>query len=148
MIVGSRERRATADDKSKIETIIAELLFEHGTRLTVASANCDAEIGKIIFDVCAAAGVKMVEMRIYLHDASTRTSIGSPDRRSLRQFDKRLTDRLFAARNNVLVEIGDLFYFFTGRNASGLVEMMIPRAIIKVHEKRVKVYPEGARETA
>jgi len=125
VIVGARERRETENDKQKVEDLIRQLVEKYSTRLQVLSVGCDKGIGKNVRDFCLKNRVTFAEVRVKFEG---------------QDIPRMFFTHMFLARNNSLVAVGDEYYVFKGPNENGIVEAIIPMAIEKVGEVRVKVY--------
>lgn len=124
VIAGARER-LIEQDRDEVENLIRKLNQLYRGRLQVISVGCDKGIGKYAREFCLKNEIIFVECRMKLEG---------------KDIPRSFFVHTFLARNAVMLELGDEFYIFKGAYDSGIVEAVIPKAIEKVGEQRVRVY--------
>ena len=127
VIVGARDR-VLDKDREEVENLIRKLSHQFRGRLQVVSVGCDRGIGKYVRDFCLKNEIIFVECRMKLEGKESE------------DIPRSFFVHTFLARNKVLLELGDEFYVFKGNADGGIVEAVIPQAIEKVGEQRVRVY--------
>lgn len=125
VIVGARERKETQEDRQQVEELIKNLITQHNTRLHILSVGCDKGVGKVVRDFCIENKVIFVEVRMKFEGEDIPRAFFA---------------HMFLARNNSLLAVGDEYYVFKGPNENGIIESIIPQAVEKVGQERVRIF--------